>query len=95
MVKFQIGERVIRNPESWEANPFDSWGRGIGVGVVVQAPFQVDDLNLVDVRWPAGRCFEPEDGLLPAPPEGSDKPPHPLPPMDHSPNPTDPPLRVQ
>ncbi len=64
---FVSGDRVIKNPSSWEPNAFDAWGRGIGVGVVVSPPFMVSDLQLVDVRWPAGRCFEPISGLLPAP----------------------------
>lgn len=63
---FQSGDRVVKNPDTWEPNAFDAWGRGEGVGVVVDPPFQVDDLKLVDVRWPAGRCFEPLAGLLPA-----------------------------
>jgi hypothetical protein len=39
------------------------------VGVVVEPPFNLDP-GEVDVRWPAGRCFESTAGLLPAP-EGS------------------------
>jgi hypothetical protein len=44
------------------ANEFDGWGRGVGVGVVVEGPFEVD--GEVDVRWPAGRCFERVEGLV-------------------------------
>jgi hypothetical protein len=66
---FQPGDRVIKNPDTWQPNEFDSWGRGIGVGTVVEPPFPVDDLQEVDVRWPGGRCFEPISSLLPAPPE--------------------------
>lgn len=64
-VKFQIGDRVIKNPATWQVNDFDSWGRGEGIGEVVEPPFDVDDLNEVDVRWPKGRCFEAVSGLLP------------------------------
>jgi hypothetical protein len=64
---FQPGDRVVKNPDTWEPNALDAWGRGEGVGVVVDPPFEVDDLKLIDVRWPAGRCFEPLAGLLPAP----------------------------
>ena len=65
--EFRVGDRVVRNPATWVASEFDSWGRGVGVGVVVAPPFAGDDLNLVDVRWPAGRCFEAVRGLRPAP----------------------------
>jgi hypothetical protein len=64
--KFVPGDRVIKNDATWIPNDFDSWGRGIGVGVVVQAPFRLDDLGQVDVRWPAGRCFENVNELLSA-----------------------------
>lgn len=41
----------------------------MGIGVVVEPPFRVDDIGEVDVRWPKGRCFEPIDGLLLVPAE--------------------------
>jgi hypothetical protein len=62
---FAVGDKVIKNPVTWVANDFDAWGRGVGVGLVVEAPFPIDDLGLVDVRWPAGCCAERCDGLLP------------------------------
>ena len=62
--KFQSGTLVRKNSETWEPSDFDSWGRGEGVGIVVDAPFEVADLDVVDVRWPAGRCFEKINGLL-------------------------------
>lgn len=59
----QVGDRVVRSPQ-WQPNPeFDAWGRGEGIGVVVSPPFPLDD-GTVDVRWPAGRCFEPKVGLI-------------------------------
>ena len=64
--KFHIGDHVIKNPTTWQANHFDSWSRGIGVGVVVEPPFSLDS-DEVDVRWPAGRCFEWTSGLVLAP----------------------------
>jgi hypothetical protein len=63
---FRVGDRVIRNPATWVPNEFDAWGRGQGVGIVVEPPFAIDDLGEVDVRWPGGRCFEAVNGLLPA-----------------------------
>ena len=66
-MSFSVGDRVIKNPSTWIANDFDAWGRGIGVGEVVEPPFSLDDLCRVDVRWPAGRCTERTDGLLLAP----------------------------
>jgi hypothetical protein len=66
-MRFSVGDKVVRNPATWVASDFDSWGRGVGVGIVVDPPFSVDDMNSVDVRWPAGRCFESCEGLLPAP----------------------------
>lgn len=59
---FQVGDRVVKNEATWVASDFDAWGRGIGVGVVVEGPFEVD--GEVDVRWPGGRCFERIDGLV-------------------------------
>ncbi len=65
MPDYAIGDRVIRNPATWKPNEFDSWGRGIGVGTVVEPPFPLD-AGEVDVQWPSGRCFESADQLLPA-----------------------------
>jgi hypothetical protein len=56
-VKMKVGDKVIKNEETWKPNDFDSWGRGIGVGTIVEPPFELDD-DEVDVRWPNGRCFE-------------------------------------
>jgi hypothetical protein len=64
MVSFKVGDRVVRNPATWLPNAFDSWGRGVGIGVVVEPPFVLDS-DEVDVRWPCGRCFESTTQLLP------------------------------
>jgi len=62
---FKIGDYVKKNPESWIQSDFDGWGRGIGIGIVVEPPFEMDK-NEVDVRWKGGRCFENTEELLPA-----------------------------
>ena len=62
-MKFRVGDLVAKNPGHWQKSNFDSWGRGIGIGVVVEPPFELDD-DEVDVRWPAGRCFEDTKGLI-------------------------------
>jgi hypothetical protein len=63
--RFVVGDLVVRNPATWKPNAFDDWGRGEGVGVVVEPPFHMND-GEVDVRWPHGRCFETTDQLLPS-----------------------------
>jgi hypothetical protein len=35
-----IGDKVIKNPETWIVNEFDLWGRGIGIGIIVEPPFK-------------------------------------------------------
>jgi hypothetical protein len=58
---FKIGDKVRKNPATWVPAPdFDAWGRGEGVGEVVDCE---PDEDFVDVRWPAGRCYEFIAGL--------------------------------
>jgi hypothetical protein len=60
MVTFKPGDKVKKNPATWTAYPeVDVYGRGEGVGVVVDA--QWDDF--VDVRWDGGRYYENVDEL--------------------------------
>ncbi|HEY9640250.1 MAG TPA: hypothetical protein V6C57_07190 [Coleofasciculaceae cyanobacterium] len=61
---FKVGDKVIKNPRTWKTGEFDSWGRGVGVGEVVEPPFELEEFE-VDVRWTDGRCFEEVAGLLP------------------------------
>ena len=63
----QVGDKVIKNPSTWTPSEFDAWGRGEGVGEIVAPPFDLGD-GWVDVRWPAGRCFEHTSGLSPLTP---------------------------
>lgn len=63
--QLNIGDYVKKNPEKWNPNDFDSWGRGEGIGQIVELPFEME-ADAVDMRWPAGRCFESLDQLLPA-----------------------------
>ena len=39
MPKIAVGDHVRKNPETWVANDFDGWGRGVGIGVVVKPSF--------------------------------------------------------
>jgi hypothetical protein len=34
----KIGDRVVKNPETWMPSEFDAWGAGVGVGVIVASP---------------------------------------------------------
>ena len=54
---FSIGDKVKKNPATWIGSEFDEWGAGIGIGEVVEPPFELDETD-VDVRWPNGRCFQ-------------------------------------
>lgn len=47
----EIGDKVVKCKEDWEPNDFDSWGRGIGVGVIVEPSFELSELEF-DVRCP-------------------------------------------
>ena len=52
-----VGTRVKKRQSEWLANDFDDWGRGEGIGIVVEAPIEMV-AGEVDVQWPNGRCFE-------------------------------------
>jgi len=58
----KVGDKVIKNEDNWIPTEFDGWGRGIGVGIVVEPPFDLE--GDVDVKWPTGRCFETIDQLI-------------------------------
>jgi hypothetical protein len=62
-MKFKVGDAVLKNEKKWIPNDFDNWGRGIGTGIVVEPPFELEN-DEVDVKWPAGRCFESVDQLI-------------------------------
>lgn len=65
---FKVGDRVVKNPETWQPSDFDAWGAGVGVGIVVEAHESPDDwIPSVDVRWEGGRCYQLVTELLPAP----------------------------
>lgn len=63
-MNFKVGDYVKKDPDKWIVNDFDSWGRGIGIGQVVEPPFPMED-DEVDIRWSGGRCFESTEQLLP------------------------------
>ena len=52
--EIKVGSLVIKNEINWIANDFDSWGRGIGEGEVLEI---LEDGDL-DVCWPSGICYE-------------------------------------
>ncbi len=56
----KVGDRVIKNPETWQPSEFDSWGAGEGTGTVVG----IIDETLVDVKWKCGRASQDENELL-------------------------------
>ena len=33
MGNLKVGDRVVRNPATWQPNEFDSWDRGIGISM--------------------------------------------------------------
>ena len=53
MDNFKIGDKVIKNSKTWIPNDFDSWGRGDGIGIVVESPITLNN-NEVDIKWPKG-----------------------------------------
>lgn len=53
MRNFKPGDKVVKNPETWEASDFDRWGAGEGVGVVIS-----NEAGVVDVQWTAGRAYQ-------------------------------------
>jgi hypothetical protein len=57
-----VGKRVIKNPLKWQPNDFDGWGRGQGIGKIVESPEGFEDV--IDVKWPGGRCFENDDQII-------------------------------
>ena len=62
LVEYKIGDKVVKNETNWIPNDFDNWGRGIGIGEIVEPPFELFNHEL-DVRWPNGRCFETIDQI--------------------------------
>ncbi len=60
--ELKVGDRVVKNPMTMIPNEFSLWGRGEGVGIVMESPFPME-YGSVDVRWPEGRCFESVIGL--------------------------------
>lgn len=52
-----VGQLVRLRPECWREHGFNHWGRGLGVGIVVDPTFELSPVDC-DVVWPAGRCWE-------------------------------------
>lgn len=53
LVPFKTGDSVVKNEEFYTPSEFDTQGRGVGIGIVLEV-FE----DYVDVRWPAGICYE-------------------------------------
>jgi hypothetical protein len=71
VARFQVGEWVIKDPETWVSDP-DAPGEGEGAGVIVavgSAPADAADsgYDVIDVRWPSGRARRRADQLMRAP----------------------------
>ena len=49
---FKIGDKVIKNTETWISSDFDEWGAGEGIGEVVEV-LEI----LIDIRWEGGRSY--------------------------------------
>lgn len=54
MIELNVGDLVVKNPDTWKVTDFDEWERGKGVGVISDVSNYAD----VDVRWKGGRCYE-------------------------------------
>jgi hypothetical protein len=61
LTRFQVGDRVVKNVRRWRASDFDHWGAGEGLGEVVAV-----DGHYLDIRWPAGRCYQRADEVVKA-----------------------------
>ncbi len=55
--ELKVGDQVKKSNQ-WVVNDFDSWGRGIGIGEVVDIDETDQDECIIDIRWPSGRCYE-------------------------------------
>lgn len=56
----KICDKVIKNPDTWIENDF--LGRGVGIGIIVEPLFSMDDK--IDVRWHNVICFESVDQVV-------------------------------
>lgn len=61
---FKVGDMVVKNPKTWRHDEVSTWGRGQGIGRIVEPPFPLQP-DSVDVVWPTGRSFEKVQQLLP------------------------------
>ena len=61
---FKTGDRVVKNPESWDSLELDARGVGRGVGIVADLLIEFDDGDTVNVRWPTCRFFQKPKELL-------------------------------
>ena len=59
MPTYKVGDKIVKNSNSWKVTEFDSWGRGVGIGTVIE----IIDTDTVDVRWSGGICYEHIDQI--------------------------------
>lgn len=58
----KVGDKVVRNPQTWNPSEFDKWISPTDVGTIVEL---MDDGIHADIRWPAGKEWRALEQLLP------------------------------
>lgn len=54
----KVGDKVIKNVNTWIPSDFDSWGRGIGIGEVIFVDY------FIGVQWNGDWCDEDPTQLI-------------------------------
>lgn len=56
--RWEVGDRVVKDPAAWVPSEFDAWGAGEGIGEVVGVVEDGPAGALLDVRWEGGQCYQ-------------------------------------